>query len=160
MRTIQHHPPAPTATGPLPMQAYPFYVAVEAEDIEELVCVDLGWLQAVHHDDGGVGVGAVLRGRRSVSRAVALASTATTPAAHRGPHAMRWGRPIAALIVVVVVASLGAGYSEERRLPARGGASFVVRASCHLILTIIRRVVPQESRLPLTLVRIGIRIFE
>ena len=146
----------------LPLQAYPLYVSVEAEDIEELVCVDLRWLQAVHHDNGGVGVGTVLRGRRPVTRAVALASTTTTttPAAHRGPHAMRWGRPVAAFIIVVVIASLGASYSEESRLLARGGASLAVLASCHWILTIIRRVVPQEGGLPLTLVRIGIRIFE
>lgn len=72
---------------------------------------------------------AVLRRRRTVSRAVPLA--ATTPAPHAHPHAVGRRRAVR-VIVIAMIASLWT--------------------------SIIRWVVSQKSRLPLALVGIGIRI--
>ena len=100
------------------LATHPLHVAVETEDVEHPVCVDLRGLQAVHHDNGGVRVGAVLRGRGAVSRPKTLAST-TAP--HGGPHAASLvvrGGPVA-LVVVAMIASLRATLCEDNRANGR-----------------------------------------
>ena len=81
---------------------YSLHIAIETEDVEDFVCVHLDRLQAVHHDDRRVGVGAILSGR-GWRGTVAGGKVPPTTAPHRGTHAtalVGWGA------VAVVVASV------------------------------------------------------
>lgn len=78
---------------------HPLYVAVEAEDVEDLVSVDLSGLEAIYHKNRGVSVRAVLRRWWSISGAIALA-TATTPT-HTWAHAV--GRRGAIVVIIVAM---------------------------------------------------------
>lgn len=88
---------------------HPLYVAIETEDVKKSVSIDLGGLQAVHHKNRGVSMGAILGRRRTVSGAVSLA--ATTPPPHAHCHTM--GRRGA--IRVIVVAMITSRMEERRR---------------------------------------------
>jgi len=83
-------------------ELHPLHVAIETEDVEDPVGVHLRRLQAVHHDNGGVGVGAVLAGR---GRRGAIAGPVASPAAapHGRSHAAALvGRGAVALVVAMV----------------------------------------------------------
>lgn len=83
----------------------PLHVSIETEDVEDPVCVHLGRVEPVSHNDRRVGVGAVFAGRwrrRPVTRPVAPA--AAPP--HRGAHPTALiGRGPVALLVAMVTAS-------------------------------------------------------
>lgn len=81
----------------------PLYVAIEAKDIKDAICVHLLGVQAVQHDDGRLGVATILsrrRGRGPITRPVASSTTSS----HRRTHATTFIS--IALIVSMVTTSL------------------------------------------------------
>lgn len=94
---------------------HPLHIAKETEDIEELVSIDLGGLQTVHHNNGGVRMRTIFRGRRPISGAVTLGTTAA-PTSHGGSHAPSLivrGRGPVAVIIIAVITSLGTTLYQE-----------------------------------------------
>lgn len=78
----------------------PLYVAIEAEDVEDLVSIDLGRLKAIHYKNWGVCMRAVLGGWWSVPRAITLATTTTTT--YPWPHAVGRRGTVAVVIVAMM----------------------------------------------------------
>lgn len=82
---------------------HPLHVAIETEDIEDAVCVHLLRVQAIQHDNGRLGVAAILSGRRGrgpITRSIASSTTSS----HWWTHAATFIS--IALIVSMVTASL------------------------------------------------------
>lgn len=101
---------------------HPLYVSVETEDVEDLVSIDLGGLKAIYHKNWGVSMRTVLRGRRSISGAVALATTTTST--HTWPHAMGRRGPVA-VVIVAVIATLRATLLAKTKLTICDGVTFI-----------------------------------
>lgn len=85
--------------------SYPLHIAVQTEDVEDPVSVHLHGVQAIHHDNGRLGVGAVLPGRRrrgSVTRPV----TPRTTSSHWWAHSAAFvGWRTITLIIAMVTTS-------------------------------------------------------
>lgn len=148
------------AQNPTPPSVYLLHVPVEAEDVEDAVAVHLGLIQAVDHEDGAVGVGAVLRGGRGRRRvpvlgAVPAGSPAVPPhrRAHPSPFVVGRRGAVALVVVVPVVSAVRAsceGRGLETPLVPRAPPSRWCSPSPSR--TVLRRVVSQERGLPLALV--------
>lgn len=85
------------------VNTHPLHIAIEAEDIEDAVCVHLLGVQAVQHDHRRLGMASILSGRRGrgpITRSIASATTSS----HWWTHAATFVS--IALIVSMVTAAL------------------------------------------------------
>lgn len=118
---------APGQAGPMgkaadPTAAHLFHIAIQAEDIEDSITVHLRLIQAIHHEHRAVGVGAILGwwGRGwgvPILRAVAAWAPTVTPHgwAHPSPFVVRWGGPVALIMVMAVVPTVGPSWGVGRK---------------------------------------------
>lgn len=89
-------------------KTHPLNIAIETEDVENAVCIDLERVESVDHDDGGVGLSGVI-GRGAVTVLRTSITRSTTGPAKRWPHPpalVVWGRG-AVCFIIVPVAALG-----------------------------------------------------
>lgn len=157
----------PPPDPPSPSAAHLLHVSIEAEDVENTVAVHLRLVQAVDHQHGAVGVGAVLRRRRRrrrvpVLRPVAAGSSVTASHgwAHPPPFVMRRRGAVALVVVVAVVAAMRSSWRRKQNVSrcqgkAGGGPGMLPHGPG---LTVFSRMVPEERRLPLALVQIPARL--
>lgn len=102
--------------------AHLLHIAIQAEDIEDPVTVHLRLIQAIDHEHRAVGVGAILGwwGRGwgvPILGAVATWAPAVTPHwwAHPSPFVVRWGGPVALIMVMAVVPTVGPSWGVGRK---------------------------------------------
>ena len=103
-------------------EAHLLHIAIQAEDIEDPVTVHLRLIQAIDHEHRAVGVGAILGwwGRGwgvPILGAVATWAPAVTPHwwAHPSPFVVRWGGPVALIMVMAVVPTVGPSWGVGRK---------------------------------------------
>lgn len=98
---IPPRPPAICTHAALDNSTYPLHVAVQTENVEDSVGIHLGWVEAVHHDDWRLCVGAVLsRGRRG--RAV----LSSVPLVWPTPTRAHWRPDTPSLIVAIIMVAM------------------------------------------------------
>lgn len=157
----------PPPDPPSPSAAHLLHVSIEAEDVENTIAVHLRLVQAIDHQNGAVGVGAVLRRgwrRRGVPvlRPVAAGSSVAAPHGrpHPPPFVMRRRRAVAFVVVVAVVAPVRSSCRREPKSAwAKQDEGQRRRCPTHRPgLTVFRRMIPKERRLPLALVWIPARL--
>lgn len=94
--------------------AHLLHIAIQAEDIEDSITVHLRLIQAIDHEHRAVGVRAILGwwGRGwgvPILGAVATWAPTVTPHwwTHPSPFVVRWGGPVALIMVMAVVPTVG-----------------------------------------------------
>lgn len=103
-------------------EAHLLHIAIQAEDIEDPITVHLRLIQAIDHEHRAVGVRAILGwwGRGwgvPILGAVATWAPTVTPHwwAHPSPFVVRWGGPVALIMVMAVVPTVGPSWGVGRK---------------------------------------------